>query len=63
MVPVPKKGDKVFALDRAGNIVDKVEVKQVQKTKNQTNIITIIVPKELSMKVRNIKVEGDKYEG
>ena len=63
MVPVPKKGDKVFALDRAGNMLGQVEVKQVQKTKNQTNIISIIVPKELSMKVRNIKVEGNKYEG
>jgi len=58
MLPIPEKGDIVHALDRAGNTLCQAKVKQVIKTKNQTNIISIIVPKELSMKIRNIKVEG-----
>ncbi|MHC2994834.1 MAG: 4Fe-4S binding protein [Candidatus Atribacteria bacterium] len=58
MLPLPRKGEDVYALDRTGKIVGKAKVIKVLKTKNQTNVITILVPKNMVMKVRSIKVEG-----
>lgn len=58
MLPLPEKGEDVYALDRAGSILGKVKVVRVLKTKNKTNIISLEVPKSMVMKVRSIKVEG-----
>jgi Fe-S-cluster-containing hydrogenase component 2 len=58
MLPLPEKGEDVYALDRAGSILGKVKVKKVIKIKNKTNIISLEVPKSIVMKVRSIKVEG-----
>ncbi|PKP58884.1 4Fe-4S ferredoxin [Candidatus Atribacteria bacterium HGW-Atribacteria-1] len=58
MLPLPGKGEDVYALDRAGNILSKVKVIKVLKIKNKTNIISLEVPKSMTMKVRSIKVEG-----
>ena len=58
MLPLPRKGEDVNALDRTGKIVGKAKVIKVLKTKNQTNVITIYVPKNMVMKVRSMKVEG-----
>ncbi|HDK25859.1 MAG TPA: 4Fe-4S dicluster domain-containing protein [Candidatus Atribacteria bacterium] len=63
MLPLPQEGEEVYALDRAGEVVDKVKVVKVQKIKNKTNIISILVPKNMSMTVRSIKVEGKNNEG
>jgi DNA-binding cell septation regulator SpoVG len=40
--------------------VTDVKVARVQRTKNKTNIITIIVPKKLAMVIRNIRVEDEQ---
>ena len=58
MLPLPGKGEDVYVLDRAGNILGKVKVIKVSKIKNKTNIISLEVPKSMTMKVRSIKVEG-----
>jgi Fe-S-cluster-containing hydrogenase component 2 len=60
MLPLPKKGQIVSGLDRAGQKVTDVKVARVQRTKNKTNIITIIVPKKLAMVIRNIRVEDEQ---
>jgi len=58
MLPLPEKGEDVYALDRAGSILGKVKVIKVLKIKNKTNIISLEVSKSMAMKVRSIKVEG-----
>jgi len=58
MLPLPQKGEDVYALDRAGSILVKAKVVRVLKIKNKTNIISLEVPKNMAMKVRSIKVEG-----
>jgi len=58
MLPLPEKGEDVYALDRAGGILGKAKVVRVLKIKNKTNIISLEVPKSMAMKVRSIKVEG-----
>ena len=58
MLPLPEKGEDVYALDRAGSVLGKVKVVRVLKIKNKTNIISLEVPKSMAMKVRSIKVEG-----
>jgi Fe-S-cluster-containing hydrogenase component 2 len=57
LLPVPQKGQIVSGLDRAGQKMADAKVDRVLKTKNKTNVISIIVPKELAMVIRNIKVE------
>lgn len=57
MLPLPHKGEMVSGLDREGRPVAQVKVVKVQKTKNKTYIVSIIVPKELALVIRNIKVE------
>ena len=58
MLPLPEKGEDIYALDRAGSILGKVKVVRVLKIKNKTNVISLEVPKSMAMKVRSIKVEG-----
>jgi len=60
MLPLPEKGEDVYALDRAGSILGKVKVTKVLKIKNKTNIISLEVPKTIVMKVRSIKAEDKK---
>lgn len=62
MLPLPEKGEDVYALDRAGDILGKARVVSVLKTKNKTNIISLEVPKGMAMKVRSIKVEDKNNE-
>lgn len=62
MLPLPQKEEEVNALDRTGNALCKVKVVKVQKIKNKTNIVSIIVPKNLSRKIRSIKVEDKNDE-
>jgi hypothetical protein len=57
LLPLPKKGELVSGLDREGNQVAQVKVSRVQSTKNKTSIISILVPKELALRIRNFKVE------
>ena len=62
MLPLPEKGDDVYALDRAGSMLGKAKVIKVLKIKNKTNIISLEVPKSMAMKVRSIKVEDKNNE-
>jgi len=62
MLPLPEKGEDVYALDRAGGILGKAKVIKVLKIKNKTNIISLEVPKSMAMKVRSIKVEDKNNE-
>ena len=57
MLPLPQKGEIVSGLDREGKKVAEVKVEKVTKTKNKTYLISIIVPKELALIIRNIRVE------
>jgi Fe-S-cluster-containing hydrogenase component 2 len=55
-VPLPKEGDTVKALDREGRVVGEARVVKIQngKYEDRTPVISVAVPKELSMVVRNI---------
>ncbi|SKC39535.1 4Fe-4S dicluster domain-containing protein [Maledivibacter halophilus] len=57
-LPLPKTGETVNGLDREGNIVTEVKVIKVQNNKklDNTNVITIAVPKKFMLDVRNIQV-------
>lgn len=60
--PLPKKGQFAMGLNRAGKEIGWFEVANVLESKNEnkTNIISLIVPKELAMEVRNIRIGGYK---
>ena len=62
MLPLPQKGEEIYALDRAGETVGKAKVVKVVKIKSKTNIISISVPKNMAMKIRSIRAE-DKRNG
>jgi ferredoxin len=62
MLPIPKKGQIVSGLDREGNKVAEVQVDKVFKTRNKTYLISIVVPKEMALIIRNIRVE-DRIDG
>ncbi|MGB9839846.1 4Fe-4S dicluster domain-containing protein [Thermovenabulum sp.] len=61
-LPLPAEGDEVDVLDRSGKVVGKGRVLKVRngKYEDKTPVITVAVPKELSMVVRNIRVGGGK---
>ncbi len=53
-VPLPEKGEKVHLLDREGKKVGEGEILKVRTHKNKTTVLSVIVPKELAMSVRNV---------
>ena len=59
-IPLPQVDQLVDGLDRQGNVVGKVRVVKVQnhKSLDHTSVITIAVPKEQLLIVRNIRLEG-----
>ncbi|WP_422446812.1 4Fe-4S binding protein [Thermoanaerobacterium sp. DL9XJH110] len=61
-LPLPLEGEEVDLLDRSGKKVGRGKVLKVRngKYEDKTPVITVTVPKELSMVVRNIKVGGDE---
>jgi len=62
LLPLPEKGDDVWALDRDGQKICKAKVARFQKVKNKTNVVSIVIPKNISMKVRSVKVEDKNNE-
>lgn len=60
-LPVPAKGADVDLLDREGRVVGRGRVERVQnaKVQDRTLVVSVVVPKELSMEVRNIGM-GDR---
>lgn len=61
-LPLPEKGQMVCGLDRSGNELGWFEVERVISggVKNKTYTISIKVPHELVMEVRNMKIGGYK---
>ncbi|SFG21595.1 4Fe-4S binding domain-containing protein [Desulfotomaculum arcticum] len=61
LLPLPMVGQVVDALDREGQVIGKAQVIKVQSSKalNKTNAITIAVPKDQAMLVRNIGLGGN----
>lgn len=61
-VPVPQAGQYAAGLDRAGKELGWFEVVKVTSggKKNMTYTISLAVPQELAMEVRNIRVGGYK---
>ena len=60
-LPLPQEGHEVDLINRAGKKVGIGEVIKVRNTKydDRTPVITVTVPKDLSMEVRNIRVKGE----
>lgn len=56
-LPLPEEGSFVIGLNREGKPVCRAQVKKVQKMKNKTNIVTLVVPKECSMDVRSFSMK------
>lgn len=61
--PVPQVGEKVVGLNRAGEELGTFEVKKVQSggQKNKTYTIWLVVPQDLSMDVRGIRLGGIRH--
>lgn len=61
-LPLPAEREEVDVLDRSGKTVGRGKVIKVRngKYEDRTLVITVAVPKELSMVVRNIRVGGDR---
>ena len=61
-LPLPSKGQEVTAIDREGNAVARVTVIHVQSHEklDNTNVVTIAVPKEYLWSVRNIGMGESK---
>jgi len=59
-VPLPKAGDMVDGLNRGGQVVCQAEVKRVvnAKVNDRTPIVTLIVPKDMVMEVRSLRLKG-----
>ena len=59
-LPVPKAGQFVCGLNRAGEEMGWFEVVRIMNggKENMTWVISLAVPKELAMEVRNIKIGG-----
>jgi Fe-S-cluster-containing hydrogenase component 2 len=55
-LPIPKIGETVTALDRAGKSMGKAKVVKVKKS-NKTTVVTIEVDKRVVMEVRNIRLD------
>jgi len=56
-LPMPRKGDMVQAVNRAGEVVCEAEVLRVQNPRGfaHTAVITVAVAKDLAMEVRSMK--------
>ena len=56
--PLPKPNSKVKALDREGKVVGEAKVLKVMNPKknDRTSVISLVVPKELAMEIRNIRL-------
>lgn len=55
-LPLPRVGELVSALNRAGEAVGVARVVRVQSSKNKTQVVWVTVPKEIAQEVRNIRV-------
>jgi Fe-S-cluster-containing hydrogenase component 2 len=58
--PLPKVGDRVDGLNRCGETVCQARVLRVlnPKKNDRTPVVTLVVPKELVMEVRSLRIKG-----
>ena len=58
-LPLPEKGETVWALDRSGTVLGDAQVTAVRKSErmDQTAVVTIEVPRAWSMKARAIRLK------
>ena len=58
-LPLPKEGDFVTGLNREGKPICRAKVIKIRNSKiqNKTSLITLVVPREFSMEVRNFNIE------
>lgn len=63
-LPLPKKGEKIIALDHSGSKVCKGEVLRVALTKkcDRTPLVKIAIPKEHTDEVRYIKIKSNSIK-
>lgn len=54
-IPLPEKGEKVSLLDREGQVCGEGEIVKVRTHKNKTTVISVAVPKNRAMDVRNVR--------
>jgi Fe-S-cluster-containing hydrogenase component 2 len=54
-IPLPKKGEKVSLLDRKGQVCGEGEIIKVRTHKNKTTVISVAVPKNKAITVRNVR--------
>ncbi len=54
-IPLPEKGEEVDLLDREGKKCGRGTILKVKPHKNKTTVISVVVPKELAMQVRNVR--------
>lgn len=54
-IPLPEKGESVDLLDREGTVCGKGEILKVRVHKNKTAVLSVLVPKDLAMNVRNVR--------
>jgi len=57
-LPIPQKGQVVWALDRTGRKVAKAEVLRVVTSKDKTSMVTVRVPRDLAHVVRAVLPPG-----
>jgi len=62
-LPVPKRGEVVWALDRVGRRVARAEVVRAVTSKDRTSMVTIRVPRGLAHSVRAILPPEEGTEG
>ncbi|SDH22850.1 4Fe-4S binding protein [Desulfosporosinus hippei] len=62
-LPVPKVGDKVTGLNRSGEELGVFEIIKVQSggQKNKTYTLWLVVPQDLAMDVRSIRLGGLRH--
>lgn len=53
LLPLPEPGEEVTGLDRDGRGVCPAKVIRVEKRKNRTHVVWLVVPKEFAMTVRH----------
>jgi len=61
-LPIPSKGDQVYALRKDGSVAGVAKVTKVVKAPNSTTVVYIEVPLEEAREVRHIKVVEMKPE-
>jgi len=62
MLPVPKRGEQVDALNRSGENIGQAEVIRIRRGKSGTHVVSIAVDKRFAMEARSIKVKREEDE-